>query len=353
MVNKLRIGSAFGGGFLLLLSAWSFLAYGGGIDALWPFLKAGFVALLVVGIAPGIAHAKMWLERLRQAESRRGLDPRTAISRAIYLSDASVPDREAALATIREAAVADDTYDGVDVTDFAEGKGLSITHSGFHNLFVRVTDSGRLAVTGESERTRDIVSLVERVCPVTMTQARSNPFLQPKPIKGAPRTFLSLFLVALVVLGTMTVLGAAYPADAYNPAEKAVLVSVDLRTGFDPGMSDIERRLTKAAFMVEVLDEKSTEIRWVNESPDRVERFGRQALTVSEDVRALLATVQSSGTSDQRSRAEELEADLRRAERETASALDSAAQEAEPTDKRRLHELSDHLEDASNRSISS
>lgn len=353
MVNKLRTWSVFGSGFLLLLSAWGFLAYGEGIDDLWPFLKAVFVALLVVGIAPGIAHAKMWLERLRQVESRRGLDPRAAISRAIYLSDTAVPDREAALATIREAAVADETYGAVDVTDFAEGEGLSITHSGFHNLFVRVTDSGQLAVTGESERTKDLADLVERVCPVTMTQVRSNPFLQPKPIKGAPRTFLSLFLVVLVVLGTMTVLGAAYPADAYNPAEKAVLVSVDLRTGFDPGISDTERRLTKAAFMVEVLDEKSTEILWVNESTGRVERFGRQALTVSEDARALLATVQSSGTSDQQARADELETDLRRAERETADALDSAAQEAESADRSRLRDLSDRLRDSSNRSVGS
>jgi hypothetical protein len=128
-----------------------------------------------------------------------------------------------------------------------------------------------------------------------------------------------VLLAGLVVVSTLGLVGAAYPSNAYNPAEKTVLVTFDVRADFDPGLSDMEARLAKAAFLADVLDEEAVEIRWEDGEPRAMLAHGRQAIQIREDAQALLERVRNgdSTRADER-RAAKIAADLRDAERRVA-----------------------------------
>lgn len=320
MVNKLRALSWTGGVFLLVLSVWAAVRYSGGPGEPWPFLWGIVAGLLVIVLPASLARAKLWTRKANDARhSRRS----SSVERgSVFVSESDVHDPAASLATIADAVHETDRYDQVRREKFSEGEGLSITHAGFHSLFVRATGSGRLVVTGASRRTRSLALFIERTCGISFTNAASNPFHKPRPVQGGSRVFLGLLLIVVVLVGIGGAAGAAYPSSAYNPAEKTVLVSIDLRADVDPGMSETEAKLTKAAFLVDVLSEEAVEIRWVQNSSVRIRTHGRQALLISEDIRRLLTDVRrSSPTPEQVARADHIKAALHDAEQAVARAI--------------------------------
>lgn len=317
MVNKLRLVSAGGGITLLLATAWATVHYGpsvGYASFLWPLV----VAVAVLGLPQLLAHGKLWWHNARQWwETRGGFSFERG---SLFLSAESVDERTTLVDDVVDAVQSVEEYDDVRRDEFPEGLGLTVTHAGFHNSFMRITRSGRVLVTGASERSRDLAKLLESRFGLTMERTRFNPFLEARPVKGAPRVFLGLFLVALLIVGTVGIGGAAYQTQAYNPAEKVVLVGLDARADA-PGIDDDQVRLQKAAFLVSVVEEEAVEIQWAQNSSERVETHSRQAVLVSEDADRLLNETRERGDAAERQRAAELRADLREAEATVAMAI--------------------------------
>lgn len=315
MVNTLRIVSVSCSVLLLALTGWAAVHYGPPLE----FLPSAAIAVAILGLPHLLAHLKLWVRQgIRYVESRRaeGVEQGTT-----FVSADADPDPEGALSEIADTV--EDVYSDVKNETFPEGEGLMVNHDGFHNSFVRLTRGGRLVVTGASKKTRSLARRVGDLRDVTMENRSNNPLLGPIPVRGAPRWFLGLFLVALLVVGVGGVANAAYPTDVYTSPEKTVFVSYDARGEFSPGTTATDTRLGKAAFTVDALSEEAVEMRWEkNESPYLVEN-GEQALAMSEDVREELRAAREGSLSPaERRRADRIESELHAAEREVANAID-------------------------------
>lgn len=317
MVNKLRLVARGGGSTLLLVTAWAALHYGPERGYL-PFLGPAVLAVAVMAIPVLGAHAKLWWHNAREWwEGRGGYSFERG---SLLLSEESIGEREALLDDVTAAVEDTEGYDDVKRDEFPEGDGLTVTHAGFHNSFLRVTGAGRVLVTGASERSRDLADLLEERFGLTMEPSRFHPFLEPTPIRGAPRVFLSVFLVVGLVVGLLGVGGAAYPSSAYNPAEKVVLVGFDAR-GDAPGVDQDQVRLQKAAFLVDVVNETAVEIAWEQNSSARIASHARSAVAVSDDTNRLLNETLRHGDPAERRRARAIRADLHDAQRRVARSI--------------------------------
>lgn len=317
-MNKLRALSHGGGGLVALVALWAAVGYAG---SPLRFVEGAALAAVAAGLPAGLARLKAAARSLR----RRWADEDAGFSEeqgAVYVSESAVDDPFETLESVFAAVDGAEEYDSVERDAFAEGPGLTITYSGFHNCFVRLTRGDRVVVTGASERTRTLADAVARACSVSFERTRDNPFEGVEPVRGAPRVFLGLLVITVLLAGFNAVAAGAYPSDAYNPAERAVLVGMDASGDLNPAVSSTDTRLRKASFLVTVVDEEATEVRWEQNDTARIATHGRQALAVSGDARALLDAVrEDSPTPAQTRRADRLARQLREAERSVASAL--------------------------------
>lgn len=316
-MNKLRGLSLGGGALLVVASAWAALRYPGWV----PFAVAALVGLAVAGLPTALAYAKLWVRRAwRRLRRARG----HSFSGSAFVSDSPVEDPGRELGAIADAIRGADGFDGVRREQFDDGEGLVVTHAGFHSSFVRFTRRGHLAVNGASNRTRRLVDLIEATRERSLDDRTNNPLRRPDRIRGAPRVFLAVFLIAVLVVGVGIIAGAAYPADAYTHGEKTVLVSFDARADVHPEVSRTDAGLSKAAFIVGSLEEEAVEVHWESNetSADRVNEHGRESLQMSRDVRALLSEARAGSLSEeQATRADRIEADLHEAEASVAEAI--------------------------------
>lgn len=339
-MNKLRALS-FGGGVVVVATAlWATVNYGG---SLLRFAEAALFGLVGAGLPPSVASLKGAVRSLRRrmAEVDEGL---SAERGSIFISDQSIDDPVDCLERVLSVLRVEDRYDEVGRETFEEGPGLSVVHDGFHSSFIRITGAGRVVVTGASERTHALADLVSETCSVTFERTRDNPFKGPEPVRGAPRVFLGVLVFVVLLAGTNAVGAAAYTDDAYNPAERMILVGIDAQGDLGPDVSETDTALSKAAFLVSVVEEGTHEVRWAENDTDRAAEQGRQALAVSHDARVLLATVRAeSSSSEQLERAERIERRLGDAEHSVADALDKRANESDETDAAALRRISDRL----------
>jgi hypothetical protein len=311
--TRLRTLSTVGGVILVTFVLWAYTRYETvGVGILIPNLILGVIA---IALPMGVPHAKFQLRRVM--ESYVGSDPEQS---HLFKSTDRVPDAERALDTVAES-LADDSEHTVTRKSFSQGPGLVITYKDFHNSFVRRLRSGHLAVTGDGDRTSSLADRVERLTSITFERTTPSQVKAPTPVSGLARVTVALVVFALLLSGVMGVLGSAYPSSAYNPAEKAVLVSFDARSDFDPTMSPTDARLGKAAFLVDVLDEKAVEIR-IAKGKERILDHARQSLVISRDANLLLDDVdRASPTSEQRARIERLQRDLRSERKQVAKTI--------------------------------
>lgn len=346
-MNKLRAFALAAAGFLLALAGWGALRYGPSAG-LAPFVGVALLGLVIPLIPRALARLVF---RIKRGWVRLQDRPSFSFERgSMFVSTTPVEDPSGTLAAIRDAVTADDRFDAAADDEFSEGTGLTVSHAGFHNSFVRVSD-GRLVVTGASKRTHALADLVAETCSLTFERIRDSPFRSPRPIRGAPRAFLGLFLFVLLVTGVVGFAGAAYPGDAYNPAEKTVLVGLDARGDFAPGVTPTDTRLDKASFLVDALAEEAVEVRWAQNSTVAVLTHGRQSVAISEDVRELLAAERAAGLRGaEAARADRIEADLHAAERSVADAIDERAADERVRDERLLA-VRDDLRAAANTSV--
>lgn len=342
-MNKLRAVSWGGGGFIMLLSLWAGVYYAGSTRLIF----ACVIGVVAAGLPYGLMRLKQWVRsfRLRLADDERF----GTAKGSIFVSESTVDDSLNCLEEIRATASTDDNYDEVRPDAFDEGPGLTVLHAGFHNSFVRITSRGRVVVTGASERTQDLAALVADTYSLSFERTRNNPFEGVEPIKGAPRVFLGVIVVVTVLVGVHAVTATAYPSGIYNPAERTVLVGIDGQASLDPGVSETEATLKKAAFLVTMIEESPTEIRWASNDTDRITAFGRQAVATSNKARSMLASVDDQPlTTAQAERVDELEHRLGAAERDSAAALDARANSSALNDTTSLYNLSDRLQAAGN-----
>lgn len=322
-MNKLRAVATLAGGSLVALSVWAALRYGGETGVV-PFAATAALGGLIAAIPELLARAKrrarVGYRRLREAVTGER-------DESLYVSAAPLDEPFAALDAAADRLRGDDAHDSVREAEFSEGKGLAVDHSGAHSSAVRVTESGRLAVVGASDRARALARRLEELTPASFERTLANPFRGSEPVKGAPRVFLGLALVALFAAGVGGVANAAYPSGAYNSPEKTVLVSFDARADLDPATTETDVRIEKADFLVGALDEEAVEIRWEDNVTDRVRAHGRQAVATGSHVRDLLTAVRRGDpTAAQAAAVDRIEADLRKAERNVSAALAAKAE---------------------------
>ena len=310
-------------------SVWAFAHYGG--TRFGPYLWSGLIGLVIVGLPTGLARLKLWGRRAMQVwNNRRGHHSSRGYT---FVSTGRTADRSDVLERVSCALETAGSFDGWRRSEFPEGEGLEVRHS-FHNAFVRVSGSGRVVVTGTSFKAADLADLVGEAVSMAMNRRPSNPLLRPAPVRGAPRALLGVFLVVLLVVGMVGVAEAAYPSPAYNPAEKTVLVSYDLRADFAGPEATEELRISKAAFLARVLDEKSVEIRW-STSMEGVRRHAEQSLVVRRDAIGLIEDLRREPlTAEQHERLDAIEGDLAESEREVAAALADEAASAQNRESR-------------------
>ncbi|WP_101296996.1 hypothetical protein [Halegenticoccus soli] len=350
-MNKLRAFVLGGSAFLLVSAAWASLTYGADGTTAGLYLRVLLVAALLPAVPKALSHLKLWLRRIAQYRENRG--GYSSERGSIFVSETPISDPEATLDALVDAVESAPGYDGVSRDAFSEGEGLTVTHTGFHNTFVRVAGDGRLVVTGASEKAHDLARLAERTCSVALARSRTHPFLKPDPVRGAPRAFLSLFLVVLLLFGVGGVTAAGYPGDTFNPSERVVLVSHDARADVDPGYTDTDAKFDKAAFLVAALDEEAVEIGWENNESAGLEAHARQSLRLSETVRTLLSSARDDGlTAEQAERSARIERDLHGAERRVAEAITERLERGRVEgDRADLRDLRDRLLSASRRSV--
>lgn len=321
MVNKLRGLTLTGGGLLVVLSLWALSYYSVPRSEALPYVKVTATGVGIVILPTALAYVKLWVKTAGQYLERRKSD--TYERGTIFISEDSVSDPEVTLDKIASAVSDVDDFDDVYRDAFPEGEGLTVIHTGFHNSFVRVSDSTRLVITGASAKSAALADVIAERVGLPLRRALRNPFVDPQPVRGAPRVLLGVVVVAIVVLGVVGIGGAAYPSPAYNPAEKTVLVGIDARAAIDPGVGETDHRLDKAAFLVMVLEEKQVEILWAQNDSSYIREHGEDAGVISRDVRVLLRQARaSSPTPDQAERADRIESDLHAAELDIAGALD-------------------------------
>ncbi len=317
-MNKLRALAIANAALLGALVYWAFLTYDG-LARPVPYAVTAAVAVSIPLLPRGAAHAK--LAGLRLVRRLRGgtefSDERGTVFRA------SAPLERVDLFEAVERVVADrPAFDDTRSAEFPEGRGLVVTYAGFHSLSVRVTDEGYPVVTGASDRSRELAERLGQACSLSFERVESSPFLGPQPLRGAPRVLLAGVLLLATVGGGLVVSDAAYPGTTYNTAEKGTLVAMDARAAIDPGVSESDLQLQKAAFLVSSIREEAVEIRWANGSGEQVRSNAVQALETDAEVRRLLRSARSGSLSDeQATRADRIEADLRETDRRVAAAI--------------------------------
>jgi len=339
-MNTLR-GLAWGGGaFSVLFALWASLHYGGSPGRFLPTFTVGVVAAT---LPFGVAYSKAAITsaRRRFADVDEGL---SAEKGSIFVSTTTVDDPLDCLESVVAAVRADDNYDAVKREAFEEGPGVMVLYGGFHNSFVRITEAGRVVVTGASERTHDLADTVGEAYALSFDRTRDNPFTGLEPTRGAPRVFLGVIVGVLLLAGTVAIGGAAYPSDAYNPAERTVMVGIDARGDLDPRVTPTETTLSKAAFLVSIVDEEAREVAWARNDSDRVAEHGRQALHVSRDARALIAAArEESPTTAQAERADRLDRRLVEARQAVAAAIMERMESESVTETAELRRIADRL----------
>lgn len=339
-MNKLRGIALGGGGFSILLAVWASLHYDVSPVRFLPTFAVGVVAAT---LPFGVAYSKAAITSMR----RRFADVDEGISAekgSIFVSTTTVDDGIDCLESVVAAVRADDDYDEVKRQSFDEGPGLMVLYGGFHNSFVRITAAGRVVVTGASERTHDLADTVGEACALSFDRTRDNPFTGLEPTRGAARVFLGVIVFVLVVAGTVAAGGVAYPSDAYNPAERTVIVGIDARGDLDPRTTPTETKLSKAAFLVSIVDEEAQEVRWVANDSDRVTEHGRQALHVSRDAQALLTAAREEPlTPAQADRADRLDRRLVEARRGVAVAITERMESGSVNETAELRRVADEL----------
>ena len=321
MTNKLRIYAAALGGGLATVSLWAAVAYGGPAG---PYLLAAAVGVLAAATPVATAHGKLLRERRRQA----GLGESTFVSPPLEV------ERETFLETSAAALESAEAFVGVKRREFPEGSGLIVDHTRFHGTFVRLSGEGRAVVTGiKSDAATAVVDELEGVWQHTLSRRDSNPFLRPIPVHGLPRAFLAIALTVVIVLDAAFLVGLAYPSPAYNPGEKATLVAYDVRADVDPDVDATEAKLAKAGFLVTVLREEATEVRWQAGINDSSRSSVNDAAAISADVTRLL---DAAGRADldpaERARLDRLRAEHDRALAEVREAMREPAPNATASD---------------------
>jgi len=349
-MNKLRTVAWGGGGFSILLAVWSAIHYGGPPVRFLPTVVLGLVAAaLPFGIAYS-KHAAVSIRR-RRAAVDEGI---SAEQGSIFVSETTVDDPIDCLEAIVAAVQDDDAYDEVTRESFQEGPGLMVLYGGFHNAFVRITTAGRVVVSGASEHTHDLADIVAETHSLSFRRTRENPFSDLQPVKGAPRVFLGVVVVVVLLTSLLVVSTAAYPSDAYNPAERTVLVGIDARGDFVPGVDRTDTQLSKAAFLVAIVDEGSREVMWARNDSDSVTDHGQQALRVSQDARALLTAARGGPlTSEQAARADRLDRRLVDARGAVATALVARVESGSINETAELRRVVDRLRTDPAASVSS
>lgn len=338
-MNKLRAFSYAGGGFVAALAAWAAVRYSGSTAS---FVEAFVLGLVAAGLPQGLARVKAGIRSLRYrlADEEAGFSEERG---SIYVSETTVDDPVEFLETVRAAVRDEGAFESVQRGEFGGVPGLNVSHSGFHSSLIRVADGGRVVVTGASERTGALADVVGRACSLSFERTRHNPFKGIEPIRGGPRVFLGVIVFAVILAGVNAVGAGAYSTATYNPAERAVLVGMDAHADVHPGVSTTDAQLRKAAFLVNVLNETSTEIRWEQNDTALIADHGRQAVAVSTHARTLLDEAREGElTPAQADRADRIEADLREAERSVAEALDERANEGDQ-DAESLRRIRDRL----------
>lgn len=334
-MNKLRTTAIASGVVLLVVSTWGAFEYGSRAG-LGPFVLVAALGVLV-SIAPdGIAVAKhtayQYHRESKAADTRAGVRDRYFTSKETY------SNRKEILDVVRNTVTDTDGYERVVPTDFPEGDGLSVSHAGFHNSFVRVTTSGRLVLAGASERTADLASDLTEALETPFERSWTNPMRQRAAIKGGLRVVLAVMILTATGIGVGTVAAAGYPSNAYNPLEKVALASYDARAAVDPGMTETDAAISKARFRVAILQESTVEVRWTENNSARLVGVGRKALEISGDTRSSLVDLRSRDlTATQRGRIDRIAANLTEAEENISTAL------AKRADDRGIDEGSDDI----------
>ncbi len=325
-MNKLRTFVLGGSAFLFVAGAWAFLTYGVTPANDGAYLRLLAAAVLLPVVPRALAAAKYLVGRgLEARENGGGL---SAERDSIFVSESAVGDAERTLSRLADAIADADDFDGVSRDEFAEGPGLTVRHTGFHNSFVRVTGDGHLVVTGASTRTHSLADVVERAAALSLRQRRVHPLRTADPVRGAPRSFLGLFMAVLLLFGVASVGAVGYPADAYNASERVVLVGFDVRADAAPGYDETDALLGKSAFLVDALGEEAVELSWEKDAETKLERHASQSLRLSAIVSDNLATARERGlTAEQADRAETIRNDLHAAECRVAGAIDKRLEE--------------------------
>lgn len=312
--SKLRIYAALIGGALVVTALWVALAFDGRPGSGGTLTVAAVIGGLVAVTPVALAYVKCGLERRRHA----GLDQET------YVSSRLAVDRRTFISTTVEALTASEVFEAVKERSFPEGAGLIVDHTAFHGTFVRFSAAGRIVVTGvRSRATRTLVEELESVWSTSFEPTTANPFVGPIPVRGASRVFLVLLLTTVAIVDLALIAGVAYPSPAYNHGEKAALLGYDAAAVVSPGTSQTDADLAKADFLVTVLREEATEIRWeagLNGSdgvPDH------DADEIAADVERLLDRARSSDPGPvQQGEIERIETEFADARRAVAGAVE-------------------------------
>ena len=346
-IDKVRALSWTGGIFLLILSTWAFIHYElSSTNA--KLLKAIGLCITVFTLPTVLAYLKFGFHRARE-RWRLARDANYQVT--VFVSRSSLEAPKETLASIETELKDRDTYDAVVHDEFSTGPGLTVVHSSYHNLFIRVLKSGRLAISGDSHRLDDLVNVIDNVESLSLTRASVNPFVSLEPVRGGPRTVLTVCLVVLVLLGTGSIAGAAYPSNAYNPVEKTILVSFDVRSDIDPTMTQTDLKIAKSAFLVQVLDEKSVELMMVNSTDQRI-HHAKAAVIISGDARYLLRDVRRSSLSAKElKRTNRIEANLRKEEQEVASVIAELMEQSNVRETKVLSHAQEELRTLGNTSV--
>ena len=318
-MNKLRTTALFGGTILLVAAVWGAFEYGSGVD-LEPFAWIAILAVLVAIAPDAISIAKHFIYQYRR--EAKAANTRSGTKDRYFTSTETFRERDAILGNVRDAVNDTGSYEDVVRNEFPEGAGLSVTHAGFHNSFVRVDSAGRLVLAGASKRTADLADDIATTIGTSFDQSWANPMRNRKPIRGGLRIVLAVALLTTTFLGVGAVAAAGYPSNAYNPLEKVTLASYDARATLDPGMSQTDAAIDKAGFRVNMLQESSVEIGWTENDSVRIISTGLSTYSVASDTRSSVADLRHQNlTPEQRARVDRISTDLRAAETGAAKAL--------------------------------
>jgi len=293
--NKLRVYAVVLGGVLAVVSLWAAGTYDGPLNS---FLLAAGVGVAIAATPYVTAYAKLLRERRRHA----------TLDQAMFISPQLEIDRDTFLERTATALRSREQFGAVKRQEFPEGRGLIVNHTAFHGTFVRLSEQGEAIVTGiKADAASAIVDELEQLWSHTFSPCGSNPFAQPIPVRGLPRGLLTIGLTVVIILDAAFLVGLAYPAAAYNPGEKATLVGYDIWADADPGADEVDAQLAKAGFLISVLNEEATEIRWQAGINNSSRSSVNDAATISADITGLLdAASNSELDSSERARLESL-----------------------------------------------